>query len=128
MYLFEFLLKEKLEEIDRKINFLTTRSNDMTGEVQELKNILTAEHEQFNAAVQALNDKIAALEAIAPKEGDVVISRADFEELKALGNAVVPDPAPAEITPEVPADSPVAEQTPADNQAADPGIGDEPAV
>lgn len=113
-------LLDKFLELEKRVDFLTERSEKMAGEYEDLMQTVADERAQFMALKQSHDDLVATLNAhIAelqdagtnPAVGGIVISPEKFEALKAAVKGIVPDepvvtpePAPVEPAPEVPAE------------------------
>lgn len=106
-------LLNKVLELEKRIDFLTERSNKMAGEYEDLMQTIVDERDQFmalkqsnDALVATLNEHIAALEAAAVD--GIVVSPAQIAALKDAVKGIVPDDVPA---PD-PVPAPVVDQSP----------------
>lgn len=124
-------LLDKVLELEKRIDFLTERSNKMAGEYEDLMQTIADERAQFEALKQSndelvatLNEHIAALEAAAVD--GIVVTPAQIAALKDAVKGIVPDEQAPVLTPEpMPAD-PVVEPAPIEEPApADPAPVDD---
>lgn len=125
------LFKKWFESVEKRLDFLTERSNKMAGEYEDLMQTIADERAQFEALKQSndelvatLNEHIAALEAAAVD--GIVVTPAQIAALKDAVKGIVPDEQAPVLTPEpMPAD-PVVEPAPIEEPApADPAPVDD---
>lgn len=126
-------LYEKISEIDKRLDFLTERSNKMAGEYDDLMAVVVAERAQyvalqsaFDAQTAILNAHIAQLQDAGtnPTVGGIVITPEQFSALKDAVEGIVPDQAPAVdpvVSDPVPVADPAPVDVPADTAPADTG-------